>query len=193
MSSLKKYLKQRPYRERAQPKGRKRLGLLEKKKDYKKRAVNYHFKQYRLKSLREKAANRNPDEFYFGMHSAQDQKRQKKDPERLRRNFNFLTMKQAQEQKVKVLTQVLFSTFVENWETSIGASFPWRRAAQTSSQGKIVIWVGDVKFIEETRVYKHGESIRQRKKTDEIEKERILRGEREMRKRKKEMLVSCVW
>ena len=114
MSSLKKYLKQRPYRERAQPKGRKRLGLLEKKKDYKKRAVNYHFKQYRLKSLREKAANRNPDEFYFGMHSAQDQKRQKKDPERLRRNFNFLTMKQAQEQKVKVLTQVLFSTFVEN-------------------------------------------------------------------------------
>mmetsp|Transcript_12944 Transcript_12944/g.33731 ORF Transcript_12944/g.33731 Transcript_12944/m.33731 type:complete len:266 (+) Transcript_12944:44-841(+) len=67
MSSLRNAVKRRTYKERAQPKARQHLGLLEKHKDYSLRAKNYNSKQARLKVLREKAAMRNPEEFYFGM------------------------------------------------------------------------------------------------------------------------------
>ncbi|KAM7202381.1 Small-subunit processome [Rhypophila sp. PSN 637] len=69
MSSLRNSVQRRSHRERAQPLERQRLGLLEKKKDYQKRAKDYNKKKTILKSLREKAADRNEDEFYFGMLS----------------------------------------------------------------------------------------------------------------------------
>ncbi|KAL2270030.1 hypothetical protein VTJ83DRAFT_2214 [Remersonia thermophila] len=69
MSSLRNSIQRRAHRERAQPLERQRLGLLEKKKDYQKRARDYAKKQAVLKSLRQKAADRNEDEFYFGMLS----------------------------------------------------------------------------------------------------------------------------
>ncbi|KAK0665636.1 putative U3 small nucleolar RNA-associated protein 11 [Cercophora samala] len=69
MSSLRNSVQRRSHRERAQPLERARLGLLEKKKDYQKRAKDYKKKQTVLKSLREKAAEKNEDEFYFGMMS----------------------------------------------------------------------------------------------------------------------------
>jgi U3 small nucleolar RNA-associated protein 11 len=47
------------------------VGFLERKKDYTVRAQDYHRKQDRITALREKAAFRNPDEFYFGMKNAQ--------------------------------------------------------------------------------------------------------------------------
>lgn len=55
------------HKERAQPKERRRWGLLEKKKDYRLRAQDYHKKEAHLKLLRKKAAERNPDEYYHGM------------------------------------------------------------------------------------------------------------------------------
>lgn len=61
----------RNHKERSQPANRQRLGLLEKHKDYVLRARDYHSKQDRLKKLKEKAAFRNKDEFYFGMVKAQ--------------------------------------------------------------------------------------------------------------------------
>jgi U3 small nucleolar RNA-associated protein 11 len=60
----------RQHRERAQPANRQRLGLLEKHKDYVKRAKDYHSKEDRIRKLRQKAAERNKDEFYFGMISS---------------------------------------------------------------------------------------------------------------------------
>ncbi|KAL2178781.1 small-subunit processome [Thermothelomyces heterothallicus CBS 202.75] len=69
MSSLRNSIQRRAHRERAQPLERARLGLLEKKKDYQKRARDYNKKKEVLKSLRQKAADRNEDEFYFGMMS----------------------------------------------------------------------------------------------------------------------------
>ena len=57
----------RNHRERAQPLHRQRLGLLEKHKDYVHRARDYKSKQDRIRKLREKAAFKNKDEFYYGM------------------------------------------------------------------------------------------------------------------------------
>ncbi|KAK0656576.1 small-subunit processome [Cercophora newfieldiana] len=69
MSSLRNSIQRRSHRERAQPLERARLGLLEKKKDYQKRSKDYNKKKAVLKSLHEKAADRNEDEFYYGMLS----------------------------------------------------------------------------------------------------------------------------
>ncbi|KAM5369480.1 hypothetical protein ACJA88_010468 [Fusarium oxysporum] len=69
MSSMRNAVARRPHRERAQPLERRRLGLLEKHKDYSLRAKDFNKKKAQLKNLKEKAAERNEDEFYFGMMS----------------------------------------------------------------------------------------------------------------------------
>lgn len=43
------------------------MGFLEKKQDYKKRALDHQRKEAKMKSLRKKAKDRNPDEFYYKM------------------------------------------------------------------------------------------------------------------------------
>jgi len=73
MSGLRHVLKTRTYRERAQPASRAHLGLLEKKKDYKLRAKDFHKKEDAIKKLRQKAALKNPDEFYFKMTNTSTQ------------------------------------------------------------------------------------------------------------------------
>uniref|UniRef100_A0A0R3RKV7 U3 small nucleolar RNA-associated protein 11 n=1 Tax=Elaeophora elaphi TaxID=1147741 RepID=A0A0R3RKV7_9BILA len=69
MSSLKRSSKvgQRIHRERPQPESRIQFGLLEKKKDYVRRARDYNYKKEKLQRLRQKALSRNPDEFHFHM------------------------------------------------------------------------------------------------------------------------------
>ncbi|KAK2014900.1 U3 small nucleolar RNA-associated protein 11 [Colletotrichum eremochloae] len=69
MSSMRNAVQRRSHRERAQPLERQRFGLLEKHKDYSLRAKDYNKKKAQIKSLRQKAAERNEDEFYFGMLS----------------------------------------------------------------------------------------------------------------------------
>ncbi|KAF2146026.1 uncharacterized protein K452DRAFT_219604 [Aplosporella prunicola CBS 121167] len=70
MSSMRNAVQRRNHRERAQPLERQKWGLLEKHKDYSLRAKDHNDKRRRLKILKEKAAERNPDEFSFGMLSS---------------------------------------------------------------------------------------------------------------------------
>lgn len=67
MSALRNAVKRKTHKERSQPASRKHLGLLEKHSDYKLRADNYHKRAKALKILSRKAAEKNEDEFYFGM------------------------------------------------------------------------------------------------------------------------------
>ncbi|KAG6333903.1 hypothetical protein ID866_5188 [Astraeus odoratus] len=67
-SSLRNSLHRRTHKERSQLAHRARFGALEKHKDYVLRARDYHAKQDRLNRLRQKAADRNKDEFYFAMN-----------------------------------------------------------------------------------------------------------------------------
>jgi len=108
--ALKNLTKTRTYRERSQPKARQKLGILEKHKDYKERAVDYHKKEDALKKMREKAAFKNQDEFYFGMTHTQlkDGRHMKKARKRAtegelanftREDISYLSMKQVSESK----------------------------------------------------------------------------------------------
>ena len=66
-SSLRNSIHRRNHKERSQLAHRAKLGILEKHADYVKRARDYHSKQDRLTRLKQKAAERNKDEFYFSM------------------------------------------------------------------------------------------------------------------------------
>ncbi|CCE86212.1 Piso0_005869 [Millerozyma farinosa CBS 7064] len=67
MAKLVHNVQKKQHRERSQVSERSRFGLLEKKKDYKLRAADYHKKQAAIKALKNKAANYNPDEYYHSM------------------------------------------------------------------------------------------------------------------------------
>ncbi|KAG8533805.1 uncharacterized protein KY384_001546 [Bacidia gigantensis] len=71
MSLMRNAIQRRNHKERAQPREREKWGLLEKHKDYSLRARDYNAKKARLNILRAKAADRNPDEFHYGMLSSQ--------------------------------------------------------------------------------------------------------------------------
>ncbi|KAF7586278.1 UTP11-like, U3 small nucleolar ribonucleoprotein [Aspergillus hancockii] len=74
MSSMRNAVHRRQHRERGQLAGREKWGILEKHKDYSLRAKDYNVKKAKIKRLEEKARDRNPDEFAFGMMSQHSQK-----------------------------------------------------------------------------------------------------------------------
>ncbi|KAJ6031962.1 hypothetical protein N7540_002694 [Penicillium herquei] len=72
MSSMRNAVQRRNHKERAQIGGREKWGILEKHKDYSLRAKDYNAKKEKIKRLEEKARDRNPDEFHFGMMGGQN-------------------------------------------------------------------------------------------------------------------------
>jgi len=69
-SSMRNAIQRKNHKERAQPIERQKWGLLEKHKDYALRASDHREKRKRVKILKEKARDRNPDEFHFAMMSS---------------------------------------------------------------------------------------------------------------------------
>lgn len=69
MSSMRNAVQRRNHKERAQPLERQKWGILEKHKDYSLRAKDHNQKKRKINALKAKAAERNDDEFYFGMMS----------------------------------------------------------------------------------------------------------------------------
>lgn len=67
MTRLVHNVQKKQHKERSQVALRQKYGFLEKKKDYRLRAADYHKKQAALKALKEQAANYNPDEYYHAM------------------------------------------------------------------------------------------------------------------------------
>lgn len=57
----------REHKERSQPAARKHLGILEKKKDHIERSTDFKRKIGHITNLKKKAADKNPDEFYYAM------------------------------------------------------------------------------------------------------------------------------
>ena len=69
-ATMRNAVKRVTHKERAQPKARAKFGLLEKHKDYVERATDFKKKRAAIKTLKKKAAERNPDEFYFAMNTS---------------------------------------------------------------------------------------------------------------------------
>jgi len=69
MSSLRNAVSRRVHRERGQIQSREKWGILEKHKDYSLRAKDYNTKKKKIAQLSQKAREKNPDEFAFGMLS----------------------------------------------------------------------------------------------------------------------------
>ena len=110
--ALKDAVKKRTHKERSQPGARQKFGLLEKKKDYLLRARDFHKKERAINTLRRKAQERNPDEFYFamekartknGVHVAPTAEANKYTQDELRlmktQDVGYLTMKSQSERK----------------------------------------------------------------------------------------------
>lgn len=123
MSSLRNALPRRAHKERAQPSTRNKFGLLEKHKDYVVRAEAFHKKEEAIKKLKEKAAFRNPDEFYFkmintktvnGIHKPASEANKYSQEELMlmkTQDIGYIMQKiQSEKKKIEKLTAVLHST-----------------------------------------------------------------------------------
>ncbi|WOH06320.1 hypothetical protein DCAR_0625745 [Daucus carota subsp. sativus] len=123
MSSLRNALPRRAHKERAQPSSRKKLGPLEKHKDYVVRAQAFHKKEETIRKLKEKAAFKNPDEFYFkmintklvnGVHMPESQANKYSEEELMlmkTQDIGYIMQKiQSEKKKIEKLTSVLHST-----------------------------------------------------------------------------------
>ena len=120
MSSLRNAIKnQKTHRERHQPEGRQQLGLLEKKKDYRLRAKDYNEKKKTLQSLRKKALDKNPDEFYF--HMINSETRDGIHKEKVKQEV--LTPEQIQLLQTQDLRYLLFSNLISYIKYSLHLLF----------------------------------------------------------------------
>ncbi|KAH7543443.1 probable U3 small nucleolar RNA-associated protein 11 [Ziziphus jujuba] len=154
MSSLRNAVSRRAHKERAQPQERKKFGLLEKHKDYVERAKAFHKKEETIQRLKEKAAFRNPDEFYFkmiktqtvgGVHKLESQAN-KYTPEELMlmktQDIGYILQKlQSEKNKIQKLTAMLHSLDNHPSNRHVYFAEDWKEAKEIqscSSKGRML-------------------------------------------------------
>ncbi|KAJ9179021.1 hypothetical protein P3X46_010851 [Hevea brasiliensis] len=160
MSSLRNAIPKRAHKERSQPHSRKKYGLLEKHKDYVVRAKAFHKKEETLRRLKEKAAFRNPDEFYFkmiktrtvhGVHRPESQANKYTHEELMlmkTQDIGYVLQKlQSEKKKIEKLTAILHSLDIQPSNRHIYYAEDREEARELksrSSENKIVIASDDV-------------------------------------------------
>lgn len=100
MAKLVHNVQKKQHKERSQTLDRAKYGLLEKKKDYKLRAADFHKKQAALSILKKKAAQYNPDEYYHAMTRKKTDDQGILVTERGNENFSIAQMKLLKSQDV---------------------------------------------------------------------------------------------
>jgi len=116
MSSMRNAVQRRNHKERAQPEERAKWGLLEKRKDYKLRAHDHKQKQAKLKILKQKAQDRNPDEFSFKMMSSKVDKTGKRVADRGNKALSMEVVKLLKTQDAGYIRTMLQQTRKEREE-----------------------------------------------------------------------------
>mmetsp|Transcript_10122 Transcript_10122/g.24365 ORF Transcript_10122/g.24365 Transcript_10122/m.24365 type:complete len:300 (-) Transcript_10122:157-1056(-) len=166
MSSLRNAVKRITHKERSQPQSRQKLGILEKKKDYKQRADDYHRKEDRIKTMRQKASMRNPDEFYFGMHKSKiqggkhvtDDDYRQLDPELVRvmksQDLSYVRMQRQKDMRRAEKLQASLQLLDEG-AAATGTS----STSTTTKQRKHTVFVDTRKEAEEFDVAKHFDTV----------------------------------
>jgi U3 small nucleolar RNA-associated protein 11 len=149
---------------------------LEKKKDYKQRADDYHKKEERIKMMRQKASMRNPDEFYFGMHKSKvrdgkhvsDDDYRKLDPELVRvmksQDLSYVRMQRQKDMKRAERLQVSLQLLDEGGDNDNNTNNATNTVTSTSARTKVskrkhTVFVETQSEAEEFDVAKHFDTV----------------------------------
>ncbi|KAL9001018.1 MAG: hypothetical protein Q9169_000502 [Polycauliona sp. 2 TL-2023] len=142
-------VQRRNHKERAQPASREKWGILEKHKDYSLRAKDYNEKKKRLKILREKAAERNPDEFSYGMLSSKTDKHGRKIQDRGNVSLSHDAVKLLKTQDAGYIRAVIQQTrrarkkMEQEYLLVNGGSVKVLGGGDGAGKGRHVIFAGD--------------------------------------------------
>ena len=163
-------MKRITHKERSQPQSRQKLGILEKKKDYKQRADDYHRKEDRIRTMKQKASMRNPDEFYFGMHRSKiqdgkhvtDDDYRQLDPELVRvmksQDLSYVRMQRQKDMRRAEKLQASLQLLDEG-AAAANANANATGTSKTSKQRKHTVFVDTRKEAEEFDVAKHFDTV----------------------------------
>ncbi|KAF1955166.1 U3 small nucleolar RNA-associated protein 11 [Byssothecium circinans] len=154
MSSIRNAVQRRNHKERAQPEERAKWGLLEKRKDYKLRAADHREKKKRIKILKEKAGERNPDEFSFGMMSSKTDSSGRKVADRGNKSLSTDVVKLLKTQDagyIRTMLQMVRKEKEELEHKIVLAEEDAKvlRDGERGRKGKHTVYVGDVDEQEE--------------------------------------------
>ncbi|PSN67137.1 U3 small nucleolar RNA-associated protein 11 [Corynespora cassiicola Philippines] len=184
-------VQRRNHKERAQPLERQKWGLLEKRKDYKLRAADHKEKKKRLKVLKQKAADRNPDEFSYKMMSSTVDSKGRKVADRGNKALSMDVVKLLKTQDAGYIRTMLQMVRKEReeLEQKIVVDEDEARALKDGDYGKTAkrtVYVGDKAEQEEF----NADSCHATKKSEAVDEEQLSRP-RKLTKKQREAQIQA--
>ncbi|KAH7112455.1 U3 snoRNP-associated protein-like protein Utp11 [Dendryphion nanum] len=140
-------VQRRPHKERAQVGEKQKWGLLEKRKDYKLRAKDYREKKQKLRILKQKATDRNPDEFSYKMLSSTVDKAGRKVADRGNSSLNIDVAKLLKTQDanyIRTMLQMIRKEKEELEQRVMLSDKKIQTLGSKSKKAKHTAFVGDV-------------------------------------------------